>query len=197
MLGRALLRAQVPVAFSGGFNPRPRLSIPLPRSVGTQSVAERLCAVLSAAEPVDGEGIRTRLNAQLPAGCRLQHVQCAEGKRIFHPAAVRYVFSLESSLTVEQREHLAECKRDLEAGHSITVQRYRTKTKTHEPYEISGLVEDLCLSENAITVFCRVSREGSARIDELMQWLHLDTSALREPVLRAEVQWEHEIQEHN
>ncbi|MCI0499819.1 MAG: DUF2344 domain-containing protein, partial [Planctomycetales bacterium] len=44
---RALVRARVPLVFSGGFNPRPHLSIPLPRSVGTQSAAERICAQVS------------------------------------------------------------------------------------------------------------------------------------------------------
>ena len=37
---RALARAALPVAYSEGFNPHPRLSLPLPRAVGVASEAE-------------------------------------------------------------------------------------------------------------------------------------------------------------
>ena len=42
---RALVRASVPLVYSMGFNPHPHLSIPFPRSVGTQSARDRVCAI--------------------------------------------------------------------------------------------------------------------------------------------------------
>ena len=42
MFDRALVRAQVKLKYSEGFNPRPKLSLPLPRSVGIASDAELL-----------------------------------------------------------------------------------------------------------------------------------------------------------
>src|SRR3990172_12981655 len=39
---RALARADLPVRFSEGFNPHPRIMIPLPRPVGIASRAEGL-----------------------------------------------------------------------------------------------------------------------------------------------------------
>ena len=50
MFQRALIRASVPLAFSMGFNPHPRLSIPFPRSVGTQSLRDRVCATVELSE---------------------------------------------------------------------------------------------------------------------------------------------------
>jgi radical SAM-linked protein len=197
LLGRALLRAGAPVVFSGGFNPRPRISIPLPRSVGTQSVAERCCAVLTSEEAVNCEALGSRLDAQLPEGCTLQDVRCVEGKRTFHPCGVRYEFILAELLAPSLQDHLSVCRHALEAGQPVVVQRYRTKKKTHEPFNISGFVQSLCFLENRIVVSCRVSREGSVRIDELMQWLHLEISDLGEPAKRTEIEWEHEIQEQN
>ena len=44
MLQRALIRAGVRLIYSQGFNPRPRLSLPLPRAVGVRSDCEMLCA---------------------------------------------------------------------------------------------------------------------------------------------------------
>ena len=47
VLQRACVRAAVPVRYSEGFNPHPRLSLPLPRPVGVESEDEllvvRLC----------------------------------------------------------------------------------------------------------------------------------------------------------
>ena len=197
MVGRALLRARLPVVFSGGFNPRPRLSIPLPRSVGTQSVAERFCAILSTEQTIDCDEVRSRLVEQLPVDCVLRDVQCVEGKRVCHPRTVRYVFILAENLTPVRREYLSACNKDLQAGRPIIVQRYQAKKKIHRPFDISGFVEELCFSGDRIEVSCRVSREGSVRVDELMQWLHIETEQLKEPVKRTAIQWEHTYQEHN
>lgn len=190
MFQRALLRAGVPIAFSGGFNPRPRISIPLPLSVGTQSTAERLSAVLSTDQPMNDANILSRLAKELPADCVLLNIQRFEGKRSFHPSGVRYVFTLSKNLDRGQQQYLVSCQKDLEAGNCIEVQRYRAKKKIYQPFDISGFVEMLSFSENRIEVSCRVGQEGSVRIDELMQWLHLEADQLREPVKRTEIQWE-------
>ncbi|MBL7214173.1 MAG: DUF2344 domain-containing protein [Phycisphaerae bacterium] len=197
MLQRALLRAEVPVAFSRGFNPRPRLSIPLPRSVGTQSGTERLCAVLLTENPIRAADVSSRFTKQLPADCVLLDVQCVEGKRSFYPSGVRYVFTLLENLDSDRQHYFADCQADIEAGRPIEVQRYRAKKKTQQPFDISPFVEQLCFSENQVEIFCRVSQEGSVRIDELMQWLHLEADQLKEPVKRTEIQWEQNSQEHN
>lgn len=197
MLGRALLRAKAPVAFSGGFNPRPRLSIPLPRSVGTQSAAERFCAILSTEQTINCHEVQGRLVEQLPIDCVLLAVQCVEGKRVYHPRTVRYVFTFVENLTPGRREYLSTCKKDLEAGRPIIVRRYQAKKKVHRPFDISGFAEELKFSENRVEISCRVSQQGSARVDELMQWLHIETEQLKEPVMRTAIQWEHTYQEHN
>lgn len=195
MFQRAFLRAAIPVAFSGGFNPRPRLSIPLPRSVGTQSTAERICAVLSTDELVDVSAVRSRLSHQLPLDCVLLDVQCIEGKSSFHPCGVRYVFTLSGNLTEEQQRHLAACQRDIETGERIEVQRYLAKKKKHQSFDIFPFVGQLNFCGNQIEVFCRVSQEGSVRIDELMQWFQLEANQLKEPVKRTAIQWEQNYQE--
>lgn len=189
MLQRALLRGGIPIAFSGGFNPRPRLSVPLPRSVGTQSVTERFCAVLSTEEPIHEAVMATHLAEQLPAGCDLLAVQCVEGKQSFHPAGVRYLFTLSDHFDENRQRRLMECRAALEAGQCIEVRRYRAKKKIQQPFDISPFVEALSFAENRIEIFCRVGQEGSARIDELMQWLCIEANEFKEPVKRTEIQW--------
>lgn len=189
MFQRAFLRAGVPVAFSKGFNPRPRLSIALPRSVGTQSRAERICAVLADGQQIDSAEAGCQLAAQLPEGCDVLEIQCVEGKCAFHANLVRYVFTLAEQLKDDSKQHVAACQADVETGRRIEVQRYRAKRKIWQPFDISPYIEQMRFSEKAIEMACRVSPEGTVRIDELMQWLRLEVSQLKEPVNRTEVQW--------
>ncbi|MGQ0846290.1 MAG: TIGR03936 family radical SAM-associated protein, partial [Sporichthyaceae bacterium] len=63
---RALRRANVPIAYSAGFSPHPKVSYANAASTGTESEAEYLEIGLS--ERRDPESIRAALDAALPPG---------------------------------------------------------------------------------------------------------------------------------
>ena len=65
---RALSRAQLPVRFSKGFNPGPRLSLPLPRSVGIASGVELLAVELD--DAIEPAVVLGTLSEQMPAGLK-------------------------------------------------------------------------------------------------------------------------------
>jgi radical SAM-linked protein len=65
-LERAFRVVQLPLAFSEGFSPRPKVSFGLALSTGHESDAEYVDLVL--AEPVDLDDLPLRLTAALPAG---------------------------------------------------------------------------------------------------------------------------------
>jgi radical SAM-linked protein len=65
-LERALRRADVPMAFSAGFHPHPKVSYANAAPTGTASEAEYF--ELSVTERVDPEALRTALDAALPDG---------------------------------------------------------------------------------------------------------------------------------
>lgn len=66
---RALRRAEVPMAYSAGFSPHPKVSYANAAPTGTASEAEYLEIALS--RPRDPEEVRERLDASLPAGLDL------------------------------------------------------------------------------------------------------------------------------
>lgn len=76
LLQRALRRARLPVAYSQGFNPHPRLSLAAPLPVGV--TASREYGELFLKEPVAAEALRRSLNEQLPAGLELTGARVAE-----------------------------------------------------------------------------------------------------------------------
>lgn len=65
-LERALRRAEVPVAFSAGFSPHPKLSYTGAAPTGVASEAEYFEMTL--AEPGDPDRVRSRLDEAMPAG---------------------------------------------------------------------------------------------------------------------------------
>ncbi len=72
MLERALRRSGLPVSFSGGFHPLPRLQLALPLPLGAEGHGEWLDLEFCAAVPADAA--RERLQAVLPTGFQLLSV---------------------------------------------------------------------------------------------------------------------------
>ncbi|MDO8588915.1 MAG: TIGR03936 family radical SAM-associated protein [Armatimonadota bacterium] len=68
-LEMAIRRAKAPIAYSQGFNPRPRLSFGPPLPLGATSSAE--LAALKLDSPADPRQLLDCLNAQLPAGIQI------------------------------------------------------------------------------------------------------------------------------
>lgn len=67
---KAIRRANLPVALSQGFNPRPKMSIALPLPVGVSSDGEYM--ELELAEQMDHRELCNRLNQQLPTDMKIQ-----------------------------------------------------------------------------------------------------------------------------
>ena len=65
-LQKAIRRAEIPIAYSQGFNPHPKLSIAIPLALGYLSQGEYLD--LELAEDMLGSEVQARLNDVLPEG---------------------------------------------------------------------------------------------------------------------------------
>ncbi|GAA2024588.1 TIGR03936 family radical SAM-associated protein [Terrabacter terrae] len=77
-LERALRRADVPMAFSAGFHPHPKISYANAAATGTASEAEYF--EISVTQRVDPESVRVALDQALPGGIDiLQVVEAASG----------------------------------------------------------------------------------------------------------------------
>ena len=74
---RAIFRARVPMAYSSGFNPHPRISYAGASPTGAASEAEY--AELALAQEVDPEQVRADLDAALPAGLDVLEVVISAG----------------------------------------------------------------------------------------------------------------------
>ena len=76
LLERALRRTQLPVSFTGGFHPLPRLQLALALPLGAEARSDWFD--LSFTEPVDPEQLLQRLRPELPPGLELHHAHAVE-----------------------------------------------------------------------------------------------------------------------
>jgi radical SAM-linked protein len=81
VLQRACARADLPVRYSEGFNPHPKLSLPLPRPVGVESDDELLVARLHADPVAGGAGARAGAEATLMRALAEQLPEGIEGSQ--------------------------------------------------------------------------------------------------------------------
>ena len=78
MWERALRRAQLPVVYTGGFTPRPKVSFGLALPTGHESVAEYL-DVEFVADDLDVPSLPARLSAALPVGIDVSAAAAVNG----------------------------------------------------------------------------------------------------------------------
>ncbi len=178
---------------SQGFNPRPKLSLPLPRSVGVESDDDLLC--LRVNRDPNGPGaadyesqIKAGLSSQLPEGCELLSVSVVGANTSFQPSEAAYVLTVQPEYPNENLK--AAIKRVL-ASESLNLQRpIDTKTSKFKTVDVRGFLKSIELNGRSITVECNISSNGSIRVDEILRLLELDVEKLAAPIRRTSVQWQ-------
>jgi len=197
---RACVRAGINVKYSEGFNPRPKMSLLLPRPVGVESDDELLYLRLSG-DPFTGPGapdeqqarehesrIKAELSAQLPEGCELLSVSVAEKGRSFQPCSATYVLPVRTEYIDEK---LKAAIARLLASENLNIQRRAgIKTSKVKNLDVRAFLKSIKLDNRGIIVECNISSAGSIRIDEILRLLELDENKLKSPVRRINVQWQ-------
>lgn len=185
---RALVRSGMRVVYSEGFNPRPRMSLPLPRSVGLAVEDDMLCFAVGSevSESFDGEGFRERLTRELPQGVEVAAVALVPGRKSFHAGCADYVLQVKEEYIGEVREQAAY----LAGQGKCLVERHLPKKGTTRMVNARDFVESVVLEGNEITVRCRITEAGAIRVDELMTLLGTRQPMLSGPVMRRNVHWQ-------
>ncbi len=95
---RSAARAELPIRFSEGFNPRPKLSLPLPRPVGVASQCELLIIEFDRdAADLSESDLSSRLGEQFPDGMKLIKVEPLPDKTKARVKAVTYELAITDS----------------------------------------------------------------------------------------------------
>lgn len=171
---RALRRAQLPLAYSQGFNPRPKMQFASGLPLGTTGSAEILDVVLN--EPVDPTATLAQIQPKLPPGIGLSVVEEVPLKA---PTLQNLLREAEYRVTVETDVSPDELAGRIEAllvADDIVQQRKRKKRV--ESYNLRPWLQQLVVEQvdhgDAI-LFMRVTagQHGNLRPEAVLEALDL------------------------
>lgn len=142
-LHRAFKRAELPIAYSQGFNPHPSISVAAPLSLGIGSLAEYADVELD--RVVDMGEFASRLNGTLPDGIEIREAIKIEEKQPTSMSAVegaKYSISLHHRITRDEAGKLID---GIIGSHEINVMK---KTKSGEKLtDIRPLIKAIKIRE--------------------------------------------------
>ena len=172
VMQRTTARARVPVRYSEGFNPHPRLSLACPRPVGVASNDDLLVLVMD--EPIDSRKMLAQLNARAPLGLRFTRAEPLSGARPPQPVRIHYELPLAREKCAMVRDRLTE----LDGLESWLMQRRapagRAWAKAPRTIELKALVEQIRLDDGTLHVVLACGEGMWARPDEVLELAGLD-----------------------
>ncbi len=188
---RACVRAGVKVLYSEGFNPRPKLSLPLPRTVGIEVDDDLLCFRIEGAGAQENDlctSTKTRLSEQLPDGLELLSARFAKTSTPIQPCQAAYLLAVQKEYLDENLKnrikHLLESE-NLNLRRQMGPENARFKNVDVRPF-----LKSIELEDTGLSVECKISSAGSIRLDEILGLLELDYGMLSAPIRRTRVQWQ-------
>lgn len=169
---RAARRAELPLAYSQGFHPQPKMAIAAALPLGFSSRCEVIDMRLEHDIPLDG--LSEKLQQTLPTGIRVSNVESVDEKL---PALQTQVASAEYEVHLTEPVEDSELTRRIDAtmeSESIIRER-RGKT-----YDLRPLIETLTLESDCKISMRLAAREGATgRPEEVLDLLGIEFEGTR------------------
>jgi radical SAM-linked protein len=189
---RACTRAGMNLAYSQGFNPRPKMSLPLPKGVGIASEADVVCLRLATlpepfhAADAAGRVVQQALQSQLPTGIVVTRVTMVDKVNLY-PVGVTYWIPL--SPTQCRAQLTQRMKRILESSEWPVTRRRGAGKQSGKTVDVRPYIESLTLERNGLLVDSKVTPTGTIRTDEICHLLEIDAAQSPGAITRRAVTW--------
>ncbi len=163
-VARAVRRASLPVRYSGGFHPLPRIVFATPLPVGMESLDEYMDMELEPVGQYTTDGLASRLDSALPEGLKVKAARFIPLK--LPPLSVimkaqKYLVFLKNGplgLDIEPRR-IDGVIRDFSNNDSIDLEIERAGKKKH--IDVKPLVEELTLKDDLVLGLTLRQGEGA------------------------------------
>jgi len=173
---RALRRARLPLRFSQGYNPRPKMSLPEPRSVGIASEAEILEFEL--ADWVNPDAVLERLRGQVPVGIAIDSLDLVRPADKAHPTSVVYV----ARLAAPPSDLAGRAARLLDRNEAPVV-RHRPKGDKH--LDARRFIQTIETADgHQVRMTLATGPNGTVRPDEVLRLMGIDDEQIARARLR-------------
>jgi radical SAM-linked protein len=163
---RTLRRARLPIAYSQGFHPQPKLNQACPLPLGITSLAEMIDVWLDVDEmPADIAGT---IAAAAPPGIEIQSVELAElNAPALQTQTVSTVYTATLKIDIPAEDLSGRIDETLATAELLRKRRGKS-------YDLRPLIEDLRLEERHRLVMQLAAREGATgRPEEVLDQLGL------------------------
>lgn len=168
---RVLRRAEIPLMYSQGFNPQPKMQLAAALPLGISSECELLDIWLTERVPL--EGLPGRLNAVSPPGLITYHVEEVPLKA---PALQTQVVGAEYRITVDEVDR-ADLQKRIE---EVLAQEQIERERRGKTYDLRPLILALIPEEgNTFRAHLSLGGQGTARPDELLAAMGLSPNMAR------------------
>ena len=169
---RAARRAELPLAYSQGFHPQPKMNMAAALPLGFSSRCEVMDMKLEREIPLDN--LPTRLNTTLPSGLQVVDIEQVDERA---PALQTQVVSAEYEVTLTEAVDGSELKRKAD---SIIESKSIPRERRGKMYDLRLLIEDLKLPADGKIYMRLAAREGATgRPEEVLDVLGIAFEATR------------------
>ena len=161
---RAARRAELPLAYSQGFHPQPKMSMAAALPLGFSSRCEMLDMKLEQDIPLDD--LPARLNQTLPSGLQVLEVEQVDDRA---PALQTQVRSAEYEVTLSESTDERELKQKIAA---VIGSKDLPRERRGKMYDLRPLIEELMLQPDGKLFLRLAAREGATgRPEEVLDVL--------------------------
>jgi len=166
---RAARRAELPLAYSQGFHPQPKMNIAAALPLGFSSRCEVLDMRLE--HDIQLGGLREKLQATLPTGIQVTNVESVDERAPTLQTQVvsaEYEVSLAEASSTALRANGSEVKRKIE---SILETESIIRTRREKEYDLRPLIEALDLLDGKIFMKLAAREGATGRPEEVLDML--------------------------
>ncbi len=161
---RAARRADLPLAYSQGFHPQPKMNMAAALPLGFSSRCEVMDIKLE--QDISLHDLPTRLNRTLPSGIQVVDVSQVDERA---PALQTQVLSAEYEITLTEPVDRSELERKIE---SVIESKAIPRERRGKMYDLRPLIEELKLSSGGKIFMRLAAREGATgRPEEVLDVL--------------------------
>ena len=157
---RTARRAELPLAYSQGFHPQPKMNIAAALPLGFSSRCEVLDMRLEHDIPLDG--LREKLQETLPTGIQVTKVESVDERA---PTLQTQVLSAEYEVSLAEAGFGSEVKRKIE---SVLASASIIRTRREKEYDLRPLIEGLDLLDGKILMKLAAREGATGRPEEVL-----------------------------
>ncbi len=160
---RAARRAELPLAYSQGFHPQPKMNIAAALPLGFSSRCEVLDMRLE--HDIELDGLVEKLQGTLPTGIQVTNVESVDERA---PTLQTQVVSAEYEVSLAEAGFESEVKRKIE---SVLESESIVRTRREKEYDLRPLIEALDLMDGKILMKLAAREGATGRPEEVLDML--------------------------